>query len=122
MIKSIFHLPQKRFSFIITVTKRKYFSDLEKTFRDVQNKIMPKLDLHLSEEENRKDEADRSMKIQSLRDMVLNAEKTIQSAKAMLLQFEGKKKTARPRKIEAVDGEGVVVEGTFDGQIMLGAD
>lgn len=69
------------------------------------------------------DDADRSMKIQALRDMVLNAEKTIQGAKAMLLQLEGKKKTGRPRKISETDEtDGTVIEGTFDGQIMLGTD
>lgn len=68
------------------------------------------------------DEADRSMKIQALRDMVLQAEKTIQGAKAMLLQLEGKKKTGRPRK-DLGDLEGQrIVEGTFDGQIMIGSD
>jgi hypothetical protein len=68
------------------------------------------------------DEADRSMKIQALRDMVNNAEKTIQGAKAMLLQLEGKKKSGRPRKTDLSDVDGTVVEGTFDGQIMLGTD
>lgn len=75
-----------------------------------------------SDEENNKDDAERSMKIQALRDMVNNAEKTIQSAKAMLLQLEGKKKSGRPRKIEGDAENGTVIEGTFDGQIMLGTD
>lgn len=75
-----------------------------------------------SDEENNKDDAERSMKIQALRDMVGNAEKTIQSAKAMLLQLEGKKKSGRPRKIEGDTENGTVIEGTFDGQIMLGTD
>ncbi len=65
--------------------------------------------------------ADNAAKINALRDMIVNAERTIQSAKAMLLQLEGKKKTGRPKKIEA-DGDGTVVEGTFDGQIMMGTD
>lgn len=69
-----------------------------------------------------KDEADQSMKIQALRDMVNNAEKTIQSAKAMLLQLEGKKKSGRPRKVDLDSMEGTIVEGTFDGQIMIGTD
>ncbi len=68
------------------------------------------------------DEAERTQKIQALRDMVLNAEKTIQSAKAMLLQLEGKKKSGRPRKFETDETGGTVVEGTFDGQIMMGTD
>lgn len=62
------------------------------------------------------------MKIQALRDMVLSAEKTIQGAKAMLLQLEGKKKTGRPRKVDLDTVEGTVIEGTFDGQIMIGTD
>jgi hypothetical protein len=71
--------------------------------------------------ENELTEAEKSHKIQSLREMINNAEKTIQSAKAMLLQFEGKKKTGRRRKVEE-ETDGTVVEGTFDGQIMIGTD
>lgn len=68
-------------------------------------------------------EADQQQKIQALREMVLNAEKTIQGAKAMLLQLEGKKKTGRPRKLEPhEEASGTVIEGAFDGQIMLGTD
>ncbi|KKT94421.1 MAG: 50S ribosomal protein L7/L12 [Parcubacteria group bacterium GW2011_GWC1_45_14] len=66
-------------------------------------------------------DADKSHKIDSLRDMIINAEKTIQSAKAMLLQIEGKKKTGRRRKHED-EGDGEIIEGTFDGQIMLGTN
>ncbi len=66
-------------------------------------------------------ESEKSHKIEMLRQMMLNAEKTMQSAKAMLLQLEGKKKTGRKRKVEE-DSEGSVIEGTFDGQIMLGVD
>jgi hypothetical protein len=66
------------------------------------------------------DERERVQKIQALREMVLNAERTIQGAKAMLLQIEGKKKTGRPHK--TADDEGVVVQGTFDGQVMIGTD
>ncbi|MDO8529558.1 MAG: hypothetical protein Q7S18_02735 [bacterium] len=69
---------------------------------------------------NEIDESGRSHKIESLREMINNAERTIQSAKAMLLQLEGKKKTGRKRKEEETDG--TVVEGTFDGQIMIGTD
>lgn len=65
------------------------------------------------------EERERIQKIQALREMVLNAERTIQGAKAMLLQLEGKKKTGRPRKS---DEEGTVVQGTFDGQVMIGTD
>lgn len=66
------------------------------------------------------DERERVQKIQALREMVLNAERTIQGAKAMLLQLEGKKKTGRPRKAD--EDEGTVVQGTFDGQVMIGTD
>lgn len=64
---------------------------------------------------------DKMRKIQSLREMISNAERTIQSAKAMLLQIEGKKRQGRPRKVEEIS-DGTVVEGTFDGQIMSGSD
>lgn len=59
--------------------------------------------------------------MQALRDMINNAEQTIQSAKAMLLQLEGKKKAGRRRKVEEIE-DGSVVQGTFDGQVMNGTD
>mgnify|MGYP001241872774 CR=1 FL=1 len=74
-----------------------------------------------SEETSLSQSPDQTAKIQALRDMISNAERTIQSAKAMLLQIEGKKKSGRPKKIDA-ENEGTVVEGTFDGQIMMGTD
>lgn len=64
---------------------------------------------------------DRGQKIQSLREMIANAERTMQSAKAMLLQLEGKKRVGRPRKVEEIE-DGTVVQGTFDGQVMQGSD
>lgn len=64
---------------------------------------------------------DRNQKIQSLREMIANAERTMQSAKAMLLQLEGKKRTGRPRKVEDIE-DGTVVQGSFDGQVMQGTD
>ena len=79
-----------------------------------QNITLGDADQHNAEEQ--------AMKIQALREMVLSAEKTIQGAKAMLLQIEGKKKSGRPRKMEVDTDNGTVVEGTFDGQIMLGTD
>ncbi|MFH0969274.1 MAG: hypothetical protein V1804_02095 [Patescibacteria group bacterium] len=66
-------------------------------------------------------DSDKTHKIQSLREMINSAEKTIQSAKAMLLNLEGKKKTGRKRKVEEEE-DGTIVEGTFDGQIMIGSD
>lgn len=61
-------------------------------------------------------------KIQSLREMIYAAEKTLQGAKAMLLQLEGKKKVGRKKKLSEEEQDGKIVEGTFDGQIMLGTD
>jgi hypothetical protein len=74
-----------------------------------------------NQNETELNEANKSHKIQSLREMIGSAEKTIQSAKAMLLQLEGKKKTGRKRKSIEED-EGNVIEGTFDGQLMIGVD
>lgn len=71
--------------------------------------------------DNEAKERETAQKIQALRDMINSAEKTMQGAKAMLLQLEGKKKMGRKRKVEEVT-DGTVVEGTFDGQIMIGSD
>ncbi len=66
---------------------------------------------------------DSEQKIQSLREMIQSAEKTIHGAKAMLLQLEGKKKLGRKRKsLSEDDGDGKIIEGIFDGQIMIGND
>lgn len=62
-------------------------------------------------------------KIQALRDMIYSAEKTLQGAKSMLLQLEGKKKVGRKKKALSEDSEdGKIIEGAFDGQIMIGND
>ena len=66
-------------------------------------------------------EEERARKVQSLREMISSAERTIQGAKAMLLQLEGKKKVGRRRKFED-EADGTVIEGIFDGQIMIGTD
>jgi len=81
-----------------------------------KNKLM--VDKNQDEKETEKS----AEKIQALRDMIHNAEKTLQGAKAMLLQLEGKKKAGRKRKVAEDDGSGKIIEGTFDGQIMLGTD
>ena len=73
----------------------------------------------MEEKENNNANAE---KVQALRDMILNAEKTLQGAKAMLLQLEGKKKVGRKRKVSGGSDEGKIIEGTFDGQLMIGAD
>jgi len=70
---------------------------------------------------NEKDRDQELRKIAAIREMIANAERTIASARAMLAQIEGKpaKKTA-PRIIS--DEEGEIVEGVFDGQVMMGTD
>lgn len=68
------------------------------------------------------DSQERSQRIDSLRDMISSAEKTIQGAKAMLLQLEGKKRAGRRHKVEEMEDGSTVVQGTFDGQLMIGAD
>lgn len=75
-----------------------------------------------AQSDEEKDSAENtSDKIQALREMIYSSEKSLQSAKAMLLQLEGKKKVGRKKKLED-DGDGRIIEGTFDGQIMLGTD
>jgi hypothetical protein len=74
----------------------------------------------MGEEKDKKDKA--SEKIQTLREMIYSAEKTLQGAKAMLLQLEGKKKVGRKKKAVDEEDEGRIIEGTFDGQIMIGMD
>ncbi|MCX6762132.1 MAG: hypothetical protein NTY33_04835 [Candidatus Moranbacteria bacterium] len=74
------------------------------------------------EEKNTNDANKNAEKIQALRDMISTAETTLQGAKSMLLQLEGKKKAGRRRKTEDADENEKVIEGTFDGQIMLGTD
>ncbi|QQR77262.1 MAG: hypothetical protein IPJ67_03920 [Candidatus Moraniibacteriota bacterium] len=78
-------------------------------------------DITTEQSENDATSEDRGQKIQSLREMIATAERTMQSAKAMLLQLEGKKRVGRPRKVEEIE-DGTVVQGTFDGQIMQGSD
>lgn len=62
-------------------------------------------------------------KIAAIREMIANAERTIASARAMLVQIEGPSaKTARRISAPATDEEGEIVEGVFDGQVMIGTD
>ncbi len=75
------------------------------------------------DEQNNNSTEKNAQKIQALRDMISNAEITLQGAKTMLLQLEGKKKSGRRRKIDDEEDENNrVVEGTFDGQVMIGTD
>jgi hypothetical protein len=62
-------------------------------------------------------------KIDALREMIKSAEKTLQGAKSVLLQMEGKKKVGRRRKASTDETEeGKIIEGAFDGQVMIGTD
>lgn len=61
-------------------------------------------------------------KIQALREMIYSSERSLQAAKAMLLQLEGKKKVGRKKKLSEAEEDGKIIEGTFDGQIMIGTD
>lgn len=106
-----------------------YLPEKIKTKKDSCPRVMPRSGKHKNMSQHQSDttpleslpEAERSQKVQALREMVQSAEKTIQSAKAMLLQLEGKKKSGRPRKIDA-SSEGTIIEGPFDGQVMIGTD
>jgi len=60
-------------------------------------------------------------KIAAIREMILSAERTIASARAMLAQMEGKPARRSAPKV-SLDEEGEVVEGVFDGQVMMGTD
>jgi hypothetical protein len=85
----------------------------------MQYKNKPKK--QMGEEQDKKSE-NSAEKIQTLREMIYSAEKTLQGAKAMLLQLEGKKKVGRKKKVTEDEEEGKIIEGTFDGQIMIGMD
>jgi bifunctional DNA-binding transcriptional regulator/antitoxin component of YhaV-PrlF toxin-antitoxin module len=61
-------------------------------------------------------------KIAAIREMISNAERTIASARAMLAQIEGVAPKKAAPKIVASDEEGEIIEGVFDGQVMIGTD
>lgn len=69
--------------------------------------------------ENNKDQE--LQKIAAIREMIANAERTIASARAMLSQIEGKPMKRSAPKASS-DEEGEIVEGVFDGQVMMGTD
>ena len=54
------------------------------------------------------DKNENNEKIQSLREMIYTAEKTLQGAKAMLLQLEGKKKVGRKKKMSEEEKDGSI--------------
>jgi hypothetical protein len=68
-----------------------------------------------------KDKGQELQKIAAIREMIANAERTIASARAMLSQIEGVPMKRAP-KIVSSDEEGEIVEGVFDGQVMIGTD
>ncbi len=70
---------------------------------------------------NENDNGQKLQKIAAIREMIANAERTIASARAMLAQIEGKP-AKRPMPATASDEEGEIVEGVFDGQVMMGTD
>lgn len=70
----------------------------------------------------KKEEQDQLEKIRSLQEMIATAERTISSAKAMLSQVQTQEVGSQRRPTNQSDGEGRVVHGTFDGQIMVGED
>jgi len=68
-----------------------------------------------------KDKDQELQKIAAIREMIAGAERTIASARAMLSQIEGVPMKKAP-KISSSDEEGEIVEGVFDGQVMIGTD
>jgi len=68
-----------------------------------------------------KDSDQELQKIAAIREMIAGAERTIASARAMLSQIEGVPMKRAP-KIVSSDEEGEIVEGVFDGQVMIGTD
>jgi len=69
--------------------------------------------------EERKDKQD-AQRILLIKETLASAEKNIQAAKSLLAQIETK--FTPQKKTYGVADEGKVVEGTFDGQVMIGAD
>ena len=71
-----------------------------------------------------KDKDQELQKIAAIREMIANAERTIQSARAMLMQIEGpsSRMSRRPTVANGSEEEGEIVEGVFDGQVMMGTD
>lgn len=71
-----------------------------------------------------KDKDQELQKISAIREMIANAERTIQSARAMLTQIEGPsaRMSRRPAAANGSEEGGEIVEGVFDGQVMMGTD
>jgi len=69
--------------------------------------------------EDRKDKQD-AQRILLIKESVTNAEKNLQTAKSLLAQLESK--YTLQKKTYGVAEGGKVVEGSFDGQLMIGTD
>jgi hypothetical protein len=67
------------------------------------------------------DDKSREEKIKSLQEMIVNAEKTITSAKQMLAKLQGPE-NYQNASYGRSDENGKIIYGTFDGQIMIGED
>jgi len=72
---------------------------------------------------NEKNKDQELQKISAIHEMIANAEKTIATARAMLAQIEGSSgKNYRRAVLPTSSEEGEIVEGVFDGQVMIGTD
>jgi hypothetical protein len=60
--------------------------------------------------------------ITAIHEMIANAERTIATARAMLAKIEGVPARKAAPKIVSSDEDGEIVEGIFDGQVMIGTD
>ncbi len=69
--------------------------------------------------EDRQEKQD-AQRIMLIKETILSAEKNLQTAKSLLAQIESK--YTPQKKTYGVAEGGKVVEGTFDGQIMIGVD
>jgi hypothetical protein len=67
------------------------------------------------------EEKSREEKIKSLQEMIVNAERTITSAKQMLAKLQGPE-NYQNASYGRSDENGKIIYGTFDGQIMIGED
>jgi hypothetical protein len=75
----------------------------------------------MKKEEQKITKEDRG-KIDSLRSIIEEAEKSIYSARATLLRMEGDSRPTSIKKTYGASPDGKIVEGIFDGQIMIGHD
>ena len=69
--------------------------------------------------EDRQEKQD-AQRILLIKETILNAEKNIQAAKSLLAQLESK--YIPQKKTYGVAEGGKIVEGSFDGQVMMGVD